>query len=37
MGLSDLYPFVLPEPALRKIRFVHDLVERSGAAADEAA
>jgi len=27
MGLADLYPFVLPEPALRKIRFVHDLIE----------
>ena len=37
MGLPDLYPFVLSEPALRKIRFVHDLVERSGAAAEAAA
>lgn len=27
MGLPDLYPFVLSEPALRKIRFVHDVVE----------
>jgi hypothetical protein len=27
MGLNDPYPFVLPEPALRKIRFVHDLIE----------
>jgi hypothetical protein len=27
MGLPDLYPFVLSEPALQKIRFVHDLVE----------
>ncbi len=27
MGLADLYPFVLSEPALRKIRFVHDVVE----------
>ena len=37
MGLPDLYPFVLSEPALRKIRFVHDLVERTGAVVDEAA
>ena len=28
MGLPDLYPFVLPELALKKIRFVHDLVEK---------
>jgi hypothetical protein len=28
MGLADLYPFVLPEPAIAKIRFVHDVVER---------
>jgi hypothetical protein len=27
MGLPDLYPFVLSEPAVRKIRFVHDLIE----------
>jgi hypothetical protein len=27
MGLNDPYPFVLPEPAVQKIRFVHDLVE----------
>ncbi len=27
MGLNDLYPFVLPEPAVRKIRFVHDLID----------
>jgi hypothetical protein len=37
MGLGDLYPFVLPEPALRKIRFVHDLVESCGASARKAA
>ncbi len=30
MGLSDLYPFVLTESALRKVRFVHDVVERAG-------
>jgi len=27
MGLPDLYPFVLSEPALDKIRFVHEVVE----------
>jgi hypothetical protein len=32
MGLRDLYPFVLPELALKKIRFVHEVVEKSGAA-----
>ena len=30
MGLPDLYPFVLPEPAVEKIRFVHDVVEQAG-------
>jgi hypothetical protein len=29
MGLPDLYPFVLSEPALAKIRFVHEVVARS--------
>ena len=33
MGLGDLYPFVLAEPALKKIRFVHDLIEKSEAVA----
>jgi hypothetical protein len=28
MGTPDLYPFVLSEPALKKIRFVHDTVEQ---------
>jgi hypothetical protein len=32
MGLGDLYPFVLPEPAVDKIRFVHDVIERSARA-----
>lgn len=32
MGLSDIYPFVLSEPALRKIRFVHDVVEEANRA-----
>jgi hypothetical protein len=26
MGLSDAYPFVLSEPAVKKLRFVHDVV-----------
>lgn len=26
MGLPDLYPFVLSEPAIEKLRFVHDVV-----------
>ncbi|WP_068272044.1 zinc-binding metallopeptidase family protein [Aldersonia kunmingensis] len=26
MGHKDLYPFVLPEPVLEKMRFIHDLV-----------
>ena len=25
MGAEDLYPFVIPPPAVRKLRFVHDL------------
>jgi hypothetical protein len=28
MGTPDMYPFVLSEPALKKIRFVHDTVEQ---------
>jgi hypothetical protein len=27
MGLPDPYPFVLPEPARRKLSFVHDVIE----------
>jgi hypothetical protein len=26
MGLADAYPFVLPNPALEKLRFVHDVI-----------
>ena len=29
MGLGDPYPFVLPAPAIEKIRFVHDVIERA--------
>jgi hypothetical protein len=32
MGLPDLYPFVLSERAQRKLRFVHDVIERASAA-----
>jgi hypothetical protein len=32
MGLADLYPFVIPAPAVDKLRFVHDVVEGSGSA-----
>jgi len=32
MGLSDLYPFVLSERTIAKLRFVHDVVERAAAA-----
>jgi hypothetical protein len=37
MGLPDSYPFALPEAALRKIRFVHDVVEKTGAQRQTAA
>jgi hypothetical protein len=37
MGLPDLYPFVLAEPALKKIRFVHDVIEQAQVAARQAA
>jgi hypothetical protein len=29
MGLPDPYPFVVPQPALDKIRFVHDVIEHA--------
>lgn len=32
MGLPDLYPFVLSEPAVRKLQLVHDIVEASASA-----
>lgn len=31
MGHQDLYPFVLPDPVLDKIRFAHELVTAAGA------
>jgi hypothetical protein len=30
MGLADLYPFVLSDAAIAKLRFVHDIVEQAG-------
>jgi hypothetical protein len=29
MGLPDIYPFVLSEAAITKLRFVHDVIERA--------
>jgi hypothetical protein len=29
MGLMDMYPFVLSERAITKLRFVHDVIERA--------
>ncbi len=26
MGIADLYPFILSEPVIRKMGFIHDLV-----------
>lgn len=31
-GLNDLYPFVLPGPAIEKLRFVHNLIKQRNAA-----
>lgn len=32
MGLNDLYPFVLPAPAVEKLRFIHDTLQTQKAA-----
>ncbi len=32
MGVHDAYPFVLSEPAVEKLRFVHQVIERAGEA-----
>ena len=29
MGHADLYPFVLNEPVMRKLEFVHDLIAQA--------
>lgn len=29
MGFRDLYPFVLPELAMKKSRFVHDVIQKA--------
>ena len=31
MGLPDLYPFVVPPPAVEKLRFVHEVIRRARA------
>ena len=36
MGLSDLYPFVISPPVIRKLSFIHDLVHRPRAAMEGA-
>jgi hypothetical protein len=36
MGLPDPYPFVLPEPAFQKMRFVHEVITRAGLVTDTA-
>ncbi len=33
MGMADAYPFVLPPPAIEKLRFVHETICAAGAAA----
>jgi hypothetical protein len=35
MGLTDLYPFVLSETAIAKLRFVHEVIEAASADVDE--
>lgn len=37
MGLVDLYPFVLSEPVIQKLAFIHELVHRSRGAMQQAA
>lgn len=32
LGLKDAYPFVLPDPVIGKLRFVHDLIRGAAAA-----
>ena len=33
LGVPDAYPFVLSQPAIDKLRFVHDVIARSAATA----
>jgi hypothetical protein len=35
MGLADLYPFVLSEPAIAKLRFVHDVIAETSREASQ--
>jgi hypothetical protein len=34
MGRDDLYPFVLPEPVLEKMRFIHTIIDQMACSAD---
>ena len=34
MGLADAYPFILPPPAVEKLRFVHQVIDRDHSAAE---
>ena len=36
MGLPDLYPFIVPQPALEKLRFVHAIIREAKVAAESA-
>ncbi len=31
LGLPDSYPFILSDPVIQKLRFVHDAIERASA------
>ena len=33
LGVPDAYPFVLSQPAIEKLRFVHDVIAASAASA----
>jgi hypothetical protein len=30
MGLADIYPFALSAPVIRKVQFVHEIVQQAG-------
>ena len=33
MGMQDAYPFVLPTPAIEKLRFIHEVIGNASSAA----
>ena len=35
LGLPDSYPFVISVPAVDKLRFIHDTIDRQGSAATD--